>query len=168
MELDDARRVFGELGAPRDLAGVEALTRVAPGKTVGGLTARQVEVLRLVAAGKTNLQIDFITAQGIRDAFRDAELCAAALDEVSTGVRPFDLAMREYQEKRDAHVLPIYELTCEPATLEPPPPEMQQVLGAVHGNQEAMDGFARVVAGATSPAEYFSAENVRRLVALAR
>ena len=34
--------------------------------------------------------------------------------------------------------------TSSPAswrTLEPPPPEMQQLLGAVHGNQEAMDGF---------------------------
>jgi hypothetical protein len=76
--------------------------------------------------------------------------------------------MRAYQEQRDAHVLPIYELTCELATLEPPPPEMQQLLGAVQGNQEAMDGFARVVAGATSPAEYFSAANVRRLLAPAR
>jgi hypothetical protein len=98
----------------------------------------------------------------------DAELCAIALDEAYRGVRPFDVAMRAYQEERDAHVLPIYELTCEFATLEPPPPEMQQLLGAVQGNQEAMDGFVRVVAGATSPAEYFSAENVRRLLAPAR
>jgi DNA-binding CsgD family transcriptional regulator len=57
MELDGARRVFGELGATSDLARVEALTRVAAAKTVGGLTAREVEVLRLVAAGKTNGQI---------------------------------------------------------------------------------------------------------------
>ena len=40
---------------------------------------------------------------------------------------------------RDAHVLPIYEFTTQLATLEPPPPEMQQLLGAVHGNQDAMD-----------------------------
>jgi 2-polyprenyl-6-methoxyphenol hydroxylase-like FAD-dependent oxidoreductase len=118
--------------------------------------------------GDAGYNKDFITAQGIQDAFRDAELCATALDEAYSGVRPFDVAMRAYQEERDAHVLPIYELTCEFATLEPPPPEMQQLLGAVQGNQEAMDGFVRVVAGATSPAEYFSAENVRRLLAPAR
>jgi 2-polyprenyl-6-methoxyphenol hydroxylase-like FAD-dependent oxidoreductase len=121
-----------------------------------------------VLVGDAGYNKDFITAHGIQDAFRDAALCATALDEAYTGVRPFDVAMRAYQEQRDAHVLPIYELTCELATLEPPPPEMQQLLGAVQGNQEAMDGFARVVAGATSPAEYFSAANVRRLLAPAR
>jgi hypothetical protein len=40
---------------------------------------------------------------------------------------------------------------------------MQQLLGAMHGNQEAMDGFARVNAGVTSPAEFFSEENVGRI-----
>ena len=45
---------------------------------------------------------------------------------------------------------------------------MQQLLGAVHGNQEAMDGFARVNAGVTSPAEFFSEENVGRIFAAAR
>ena len=52
--------------------------------------------------------------------------------------------------------------------LEPPPPEMQQLLGAVHGNQEAMDGFARVNAGVTSPAEFFSDDNVGRIFAAAQ
>jgi hypothetical protein len=32
------------------------------------------------------------------------------------------------------------------------------------GNQQAMDGFARVIAGATSPAEFFSPENVGRMM----
>ena len=36
----------------------------------------------------------------------------------------------------------MYEFTTQLATLEPPPPELQQLLAAVHGNQEAMDGFA--------------------------
>jgi hypothetical protein len=38
-------------------------------------------------------------------------------------------------------------------------------MGAIHGNREAMDGFARVIAGVTSPAEYFSEENVGRIFA---
>jgi 2-polyprenyl-6-methoxyphenol hydroxylase-like FAD-dependent oxidoreductase len=118
--------------------------------------------------GDAGYNKDFITAQGIQDAFRDAELCAAALDETYAGVRPFDIAMRKYQATRDAHVLPMYKLTCQFATLEPPPPETQQLLGAVYGNREAMDGFARVVAGATSAAEFLSAENVERLVSQAR
>jgi 2-polyprenyl-6-methoxyphenol hydroxylase-like FAD-dependent oxidoreductase len=117
--------------------------------------------------GDAGYNKDFITAQGIQDAFRDAELCATALDETFSGARDFDVAMSDYQSARDEHVLPMYEFTCELAALEPPPPELQQLLAAVHGNQEAMDGFAQVAAGVTSPAEYFSDENVGRIFATA-
>ena len=89
--------------------------------------------------GDAGYNKDFITAQGISDAFRDAELCAAALDDSFSGGRSFDVAMDEYQSTRDEHVLPMFEFTCQLATLEPPPPELQQLFGAVHGNQEAMD-----------------------------
>jgi 2-polyprenyl-6-methoxyphenol hydroxylase-like FAD-dependent oxidoreductase len=115
--------------------------------------------------GDAGYNKDFITAQGMHDAFRDAELCATALDEAFTGARSFEDAMADYQLTRDRQVLPMYELTCEFATLEPPPPELQQLLGAVHGNQEAMDAFARMMAGVTSPAEFFSEQNVGRILA---
>jgi len=118
--------------------------------------------------GDAGYNKDFITAQGMHDAFRDAELCAAALDETFTGARSFEVAMGEYQSTRDQQVLPMYELTTELATLEPPPPEFQHLLAAIHGNQDAMDGFARVTAGATSPAEFFSEENAGRILAAAR
>ena len=52
LELDAARRVFKELGALTDLAGIYPRP-----KTVSGLSAREVEVLRLVAAGKSNRAI---------------------------------------------------------------------------------------------------------------
>ena len=103
--------------------------------------------------GDAGYNKDFITAQGISDAFRDAELCADALHESFGGARPFDDAMREYQSTRDAHVMAIFEFTLGLATL---------------GNQEAMDGFARVNAGVTSPSEFFSEENVARIFAAAQ
>jgi hypothetical protein len=56
--------------------------------------------------------------------------------------------------------LAMYEFTCQLATLQPPPPDLQRLLAAAHGNQAAMDGFARVSAGVTSPAEFFSDQNV--------
>jgi 2-polyprenyl-6-methoxyphenol hydroxylase-like FAD-dependent oxidoreductase len=114
--------------------------------------------------GDAGYNKDFITAQGIDDAFRDAELCATALDETFTGARSFDAAMADYQTRRDAQVLAMYEFTTELATLEPPPPELQQLLAAMPGNQEAMDGFARVNAGVTSPAEFFSPANVEKIM----
>jgi 2-polyprenyl-6-methoxyphenol hydroxylase-like FAD-dependent oxidoreductase len=110
---------------------------------------------------------DFITAQGIQDAFRDAELCADALHGVFSGGRSYDQAMGEYQATRDAQVSGIYELTCELASLEPPPEELAQLLAAAHGNQEAMDQFARVTAGAEPPEAFFAPENVERIMAAA-
>jgi 2-polyprenyl-6-methoxyphenol hydroxylase-like FAD-dependent oxidoreductase len=117
--------------------------------------------------GDAGYNKDFITAQGILDAFRDAELCATALDEAFSATRSYDEAMAGYHTTRDAHVLPMFEFTCQLAALEPPPPELQALLEAAHGNQEAMDGFARVNAGVLSPAEFFGEENVHRIVAAA-
>jgi 2-polyprenyl-6-methoxyphenol hydroxylase-like FAD-dependent oxidoreductase len=99
---------------------------------------------------------DPITAQGIADAFRDAELVTGALDASFSGARPYDAAMAAYQEARDAQSMPMFELTCQLATLEPPPPELQQLLGSIHGNRDAMDDFCRMNAGTISPAAFFS------------
>jgi DNA-binding CsgD family transcriptional regulator len=57
MELDAARQVFERLSAGPALARVETLTGLPPARAGGGLTAREVEVLRLVATGKTNRAI---------------------------------------------------------------------------------------------------------------
>jgi DNA-binding CsgD family transcriptional regulator len=53
-ELAAARRSFAELGAaPAEREAATLITRAHP----GGLTSREVEVLRLVAAGKSNPEI---------------------------------------------------------------------------------------------------------------
>jgi DNA-binding CsgD family transcriptional regulator len=57
MELDAARRVFQELGAAPDLAQLARVSRAAGFDAVGGLTKREVQVLALVAAGKSNRAI---------------------------------------------------------------------------------------------------------------
>jgi flavin-dependent dehydrogenase len=117
--------------------------------------------------GDAGYNKDFITSQGIMDAFHDAELCVVALDRAFSGTRPFDAAMGEYQRTRDERVKAMYEFTCQLATLEPPPREMQQLLGAVHGNRKAMDEFARMNAGTISPAEFFAPDNVHAMTAAA-
>jgi 2-polyprenyl-6-methoxyphenol hydroxylase-like FAD-dependent oxidoreductase len=117
--------------------------------------------------GDAGYNRDFITAQGISDAFRDAELCADAVDQALSGARSSEEAFAHYQSTRDHQVMAIFEFTCELASLGPPPPEMQQLLGAVHGNQAAMDQFVRVAAGVESPAAFFSPDNVARIFAAA-
>ncbi len=57
MEFDAARWVFQQLEALPDLARVEAFSRLDPAKQASGLTARELQVLRLVAAGKSNRAI---------------------------------------------------------------------------------------------------------------
>src|SRR5262249_45339691 len=57
LELGAARTVFERLGAAADVARVDALTSAAPPGRPRGLTRRELEVLRLVATGKTNRAI---------------------------------------------------------------------------------------------------------------
>ncbi|MPZ63453.1 MAG: DNA-binding response regulator [Propionibacteriales bacterium] len=57
MELDAARRVFEELGAIPALARVAELAGKPTYDAPGGLTPREVEVLRLVATGATNREV---------------------------------------------------------------------------------------------------------------
>lgn len=56
LELDAARGAFERLGAKLDARRAADLLRASPGLPAG-LSAREVEVLRLVAAGKTNREI---------------------------------------------------------------------------------------------------------------
>jgi 2-polyprenyl-6-methoxyphenol hydroxylase-like FAD-dependent oxidoreductase len=94
---------------------------------------------------------DPVTAQGMTDAFLDAELCAAAVDDALSGVRPFAEAMADYQRRRDARVDGMYELTAQLADLsQPAPPELQQLVAQIEGDQTAMDAFVGVIAG-TAP-----------------
>ena len=57
MEFDAARLVFEQLGAAPDLARVDSLVRRAAAGESHGLTLRELQVLRLVSAGRTNKAI---------------------------------------------------------------------------------------------------------------
>jgi len=57
MELEAAGRVFSDLGAGPDLARVRRAFGAQPGAGGAQLTGREVEVLRLLAAGRTNREI---------------------------------------------------------------------------------------------------------------
>ena len=61
LDLEGARRIFRDLGAAPDLAFLAAAERAAagggPSTAVGGLTGREVQVLKLAASGRTNREI---------------------------------------------------------------------------------------------------------------
>ncbi|HSD23813.1 MAG TPA: NAD(P)/FAD-dependent oxidoreductase [Solirubrobacterales bacterium] len=105
-----------------------------------------------------------ITAMGINDAFRDAELLSTGLHQALAGERDYEEAMGAYQRARDEEAIPVYEFTDEFATMEPPPQEMQQLLGAIHGDQDEMDAFISVQASTMPAPEFFAPANVGRIM----
>jgi 2-polyprenyl-6-methoxyphenol hydroxylase-like FAD-dependent oxidoreductase len=101
------------------------------------------------------------TAQGITDAFRDAELLSAALDAGLTGRCPLMEAFAGYERQRNAAVQPMYEFTCQLAALEPPSSETLQLYAALGGQQAAIDCFLGTIAGTVPIGEFFAPEHLR-------
>lgn len=113
--------------------------------------------------GDAGCHKDPITAQGISDAFRDAELLAAAVD---TGLRDpagMATALRAYQEQRDQAMLPMYEFTTEMASFEPPPDELVALLQALPGQPDHIADFLGVFAGSVPVRSFFDDENIGRI-----
>jgi hypothetical protein len=69
--------------------------------------------------------------------------------------------MSGFHQARDEESGPIYGMTCEFATMEPPPLELLQLFGAIDGNQDATDDFVSVMAG-TLPGCRFPRARKRR------
>jgi flavin-dependent dehydrogenase len=120
-----------------------------------------------VLVGDAGYNKDPVTAWGISDAFRDADRCTSALHAWLSGVQPFDEVMSACQQERDAHAMPMFELTCNFATLAPPPPPMQALLGAVSSQREAQDQFVSMMAGTLPVPAFFAPENTARILSAA-
>jgi len=80
LELDAARQVFQQLAAAPEVARGEALARMAAPRAAGGLTAREAQVLRLVAAGKSNRAIATKLATSEHTVARHVQNIFAKLD----------------------------------------------------------------------------------------
>lgn len=80
MELETACSTFRQLRAAPDLARVEALLTEAGEQPAHGLTARELEVIRLVAAGKTNKAIAEELCLSVRTIDRHMENIFTKLD----------------------------------------------------------------------------------------
>ncbi len=116
--------------------------------------------------GDAGYHLHPITAQGITDAFLDAERLTEALDAAFAERSTYDDAMASYQMARDEHVGAMYEMTFDFAQIDqPPPPATQQLLAAVAGNPQAMDDFVSVQAGTLPIPAFFSPENIGRIMA---
>ena len=115
--------------------------------------------------GDAGYDKDPLTAQGISDAFIDAENLTEALDAGFDRNRPLDDALGEYQSRRDQRARPMYEFTCQLAMLEPPPPQMRQLFAALRGSQEATNQFFSALTGSFPLPAFFNRGNISRIVA---
>jgi len=117
--------------------------------------------------GDAGYHKDPITAQGISDAFRDAELLTGAINDGLSGRHTLEDALADYERRRNEASLPLFELTCEFATLQPPSPEQQQLFAALHHEQEQTDRFLGTVVGTVPISEFFAPENIGRIMGAA-
>jgi flavin-dependent dehydrogenase len=115
--------------------------------------------------GDAGYQKDPCTASGITDAFAAAELLSEAIDDGFAERQPLEHALAAYERRRNEAELPYYELTCQLATFEPPPPEMQQLLAALVDNLEQRSRFFGAVAHTFPVTEFFSPENMQKIIA---
>jgi len=118
--------------------------------------------------GDASYNRDPITAQGISDAFIDAEMLVEALGHWLSGQGTFEELLAAHEAARNERVRPMYEFTTHLATLEPPPPEMRALFGALRGNQDATNAFLSAITGAIPIADFMSSENVDRIMAAAK
>jgi flavin-dependent dehydrogenase len=98
--------------------------------------------------GDAGYHRDAVTAHGISDAFRDAELLAVALDQaLGAGVEGIT-ALALYQQQRDQALREIFEITCRLAVYPAVPAfiELQKQLSAAN-DKEATALAARPVPG---------------------
>ena len=107
---------------------------------------------------------DPIGGLGIMDAFRDADLLADALDAGLSGRRPLDEVLGGYEQNRNAATAHEYERNYQLARLQPPPDERRRLFAALRGNQDETDRFFGTIARTVPSQEFFSPENMRRII----
>jgi 2-polyprenyl-6-methoxyphenol hydroxylase-like FAD-dependent oxidoreductase len=117
--------------------------------------------------GDASYNRDPITAQGISDAFIDAEALVEALTAGLSHNSVFDDRLAAHESARNERVRPMYEFTTHLAALAPPPPDMRALFGALRGNQDATNAFLSAITGAIPLSDFMSSESIARIMAAA-
>jgi len=115
--------------------------------------------------GDAGLTMDPITAAGITNALRDADLLAGLLHQGLSGERDLDDALAEFAPRRDAVSVPLHLFSQEMARLAPPTDDVIKLFGALGGNQAQADRYFGVFGQTVSPADFFSDDNLQQLFA---
>jgi 2-polyprenyl-6-methoxyphenol hydroxylase-like FAD-dependent oxidoreductase len=98
-------------------------------------------------AGDAGHHKDPSTGMGMSDAFASAELLAEAIGGGLVGQRPMDIALSDYQNKRDALTANGYALTLSTARLAPLTPRLEAFYRAAADRPEAICRIFGVIGG---------------------
>jgi len=116
--------------------------------------------------GDAGVVMDPITAQGITNAFTDAERLFDAVADGLGGAKPLDSVLARYHRQRDSAVKPMYDLTVRLAQLRPLRAAEKYLLAAVADRQSEVDRLLSVFAGIVPLGEYRSVRNLGRLLGM--
>jgi len=103
--------------------------------------------------GDAGYHKDPLLAQGISDAFRDAELLAEAIDSGLSGLQPLEHALVGYEERRNAAAMPGYELNERLARLGGPTDDLSRLVRDPEHNAADAKRLQGVLVGAVPAGE---------------
>jgi flavin-dependent dehydrogenase len=113
--------------------------------------------------GDAGCHKDPMEGLGICDAFRDAELLAAAVHEGLASHNPLNETLMAYERRRNEATMADYHENIARARFAPPPPELLQLRSALRGNDEDTKKFILAREGLIPPEQFFSTENLERI-----
>lgn len=148
---------------------LRAARREADWVTVGvGTGCRQASGPGWALVGDAGVTVDPITAAGITNALRDADLLAELVHEGLSGQRPLDAALADYGPRRDATAVPLHLFAQEMAKLSPPTEEVIGLFVALAGNQSQIDRYFGLFGQTVTPSAFFDPANVEAILKAAQ
>jgi 2-polyprenyl-6-methoxyphenol hydroxylase-like FAD-dependent oxidoreductase len=114
--------------------------------------------------GDAGITVDPITAAGITNALRDAELLSELAGAGLSGRVSLDAALADYEPRRNAVSQPLHHFAQQMAALAPPTDEVIQLFGALAGNQPQIDRYFGLFGQTVSPADFFSPANLQSIM----
>ena len=102
-------------------------------------------------------------ALGISDAFRDADLLAAAAHQGLAGQSPLNEALMTYERRRNEATLADYYDNISRAKFSPLSEEFLQLRLALRGNQDDTNRFIMAREGMLPHEEFFNASNLQQI-----
>jgi flavin-dependent dehydrogenase len=115
--------------------------------------------------GDAGYHRDPIRAQGIHDAFLDAEDLAAAIERGLMHTGSMEIALRERQEKRDDRTRSPYELAVKAAGFEDSDVgRSMELLASIKDNPTLIGEFRGLISGSMRPEVFFDPDHIRTVI----